>query len=198
MVVNQNTRIDNSVVLEDIEKSGTIGQIIMRLDLPNTKTRVVIKGKSRIELDKFYDEDILYGTYSKIIEPVLDDFEEVAYKRSLLKQLEQYVASVSYISDSILNQVNNIDNISTLTDVISLVIPNSYERRIEYLKEINPTYRVKMLLDDITKELKIIDLEKKLDEKVSFELDKNQKDFILREKIKAIKQEQRICVMKPI
>ena len=82
-----------------------------------------------------------------------------------------------------------MNDLSKLTDIVCMSIPESYERKLEILEEIDPTVRVTMLLEDINQELKIVGLEKLLEEKVGKSLEKSQKDYLLQEKLKAIKEE---------
>lgn len=190
LIVNQLDPLEEKTDILELPDYGVLGNLQMRLDLPNGKTRVVIKGIKRINVKSYVEEDEIFLSDYEIVKPAhLDKFEEVAYSRSLVRQLELFVNSVSYISNSILAQVKNIEKIEELTDLIALFLPSNYERKLEYLKEDNATIRVKMLLDDINKELSIIQLEKKIDEEVQKNIEKSQKEFVLREKIKAIKDE---------
>ena len=129
------------------------------------------------------------STFEEITTKKLSSVEEVAYSRSLIKQIESYIEQTPDISNSILSQVLGINNIEKITDILTVFIPGTYERKLEYLNEIEPTTRAIMLLDDINEEIALTNLEQEIEDKVNYELDKNQKEYILSEKIRIMKQE---------
>ncbi len=190
LVVNQIDPLEETPDILELPNVGVLGLIVMKLDLPNGRTRVVIKGIKRIQIDKYEkDDNNLISSVEPIEEEQLEPLEEQAYARSLIRQLENFIENVPYMSNSILSQIQDMTDIERLTDIITIYLNLSYTRKLELLEEYNPTIRVKMLLDDINKELKIIELEKNLEQEVAKELEQTQKEFILQEKIKAIKKE---------
>ncbi len=190
LIVNQMDPLEETPDVLELPNVGVLGLIIMKLGLPNGRTRVVIKGIKRVKIDEYSKEDgNLVSSIEQINEERLEPLEEQAYVRSLVKQLEIFVENVPYMSNSILSQVSNISDIDQLTDIISIYLNLSYERKLELLEECNPTVRVKMLLDDINKELRVIELEKELEQEVSKNIEQAQKEFVLNEKLKVIKEE---------
>ncbi len=191
LVVHQTDLLETNFDINDLPKIGVVGYISMKIDLPNNKTRVVIRGLNRINVEQYeQEEDNFLISYLNQIElESLDEFEQIAYCRSLIKQFEYFIDNNPNISNSILAQITNMQNLDKLTDIISISIPGSYERKLEYIEEINPTVRTTMLLEDINQELKVVSLEKSLEEKVGKNLDKAQKDYVLQEKLKVIKDE---------
>jgi ATP-dependent Lon protease len=93
------------------------------------------------------------------------------------------------MSNTVLAQSAGITNIDKLTDVVAIYLPTTFDRKIEYIEEVSSTSRVKMILDDINRDMEIIKLEKQIEEEVTKQLDESQKEFVLREKIKVIKEE---------
>lgn len=181
-----NTDIDTSL----LPNLGVVGLIKMKMEMPNGKTRVIIKGEHRSKIYAYSKDDELFEAMTGEIQlQEMDPKEELAYKRKLLQRLEEYVNKVSSVSNAILSQVENITSLSKLTDVICLHLQNEYERKIEYINEINPMKRAEMLLDDIKNDLTVLELEKDIDNKVSQNLEEDQKEYILREKLKVIKAE---------
>jgi len=190
LIVNQMDPLEETPDVLELPNVGVLGLIIMKLSLPNGRTRVVIKGIKRVKIDEYSKEDgNLVSSIEQINEERLEPLEEQAYVRSLVKQLEIFVENVPYMSNSILSQVSNITDIDQLTDIVSIYLNLSYERKLELLEECNPTVRVKMLLDDINKELRVIELEKELEQEVSKNIEQAQKEFVLNEKLKVIKEE---------
>ena len=191
LVVHQLDTLEESIDINNFPNVGVIGYINMKLDLPNNKTRIVIKGINRVLVSEYQKEEdnILISGVEPIEPKKLDELEEIAYSRSLIKQVEYYIDHDPNMSNSVLSSILGINDIDKTTDILAGVIPKTYQRKLEYLTELDPTSRVMMILDDIGRELKLLELETEIDEKVSQSLDKSQKEYILQEKIKVIKEE---------
>ena len=190
LVVHPNDMFNENISIYDYPKIGVLGYINMKLDLPNNKTRIVIRGLNRVQVKNYEKSDsFVTSVIDEIHYKKLDKYEEIAFSRSLIKQVEYYIEQNPNMSNSVLSQILGINDIDKITDVLVMSIPGTYERKLEYLNEVDPTNRVMMLLDDINQELKIIKLEQRIEEKVNTNIEKSQRDFILQEKIKAIKEE---------
>ena len=190
LVVHSNDMFSENISVDDYPKIGVLGYINMKLDLPNNKTRIVIRGLNRVQVKNYEKSDsFVTSVIDEIHYKKLDKYEEIAFSRSLIKQVEYYIEQNPNMSNSVLSQILGINDIDKITDVLVMSIPGTYERKLEYLNEVDPTNRVMMLLEDINQELKIIKLEQRIEEKVNTNIEKSQRDFILQEKIKAIKEE---------
>lgn len=190
LVVHHNDMFSENISVDDYPKIGVLGYINMKLDLPNNKTRIVIRGLNRVQVKNYEKSDsFVTSVIDEIHYKKLDKYEEIAFSRSLIKQVEYYIEQNPNMSNSVLSQILGINDIDKITDVLVMSIPGTYERKLEYLNEVDPTNRVMMLLEDINQELKIIKLEQRIEEKVNTNIEKSQRDFILQEKIKAIKEE---------
>lgn len=190
LIVNQKNYLEESINENELPNIGVVAYISMKLDLPNQKTRIVLQGLNRVRINFYTKEDqILLSDIEEISVQKLDKIEEMAYSRSLIKQVEYYIEHDSNMSNSILSSIMGVNDINKVTDILANVIPQNYERKLEYVLEIDPTNRVVMLLDDLNQELKVVELEDLIEEKVAKNLDKSQKEFILQEKIKVIKEE---------
>ncbi|MGN0973486.1 MAG: endopeptidase La [Bacilli bacterium] len=176
--------------MSELPKLGIIGKIKLKMDMPNGKTRVVIRGRGRAKVFAYALDDGIYeAMVSKIEIDKLDPKEELAYMRTLIKNLENYVDNVNYIGNAVVSQAKEVSTLNRLTDVIAQNLQSSIARKIDYINEINPVNRCKMLLDDMNQDLEVINLEKEIDIKLSRELDATQKEFILKEKMRLIKEE---------
>lgn len=190
LVVNPKDLLEIDPDISELPKIGIIAQIKMKLDMPNGKTRVILSGINRVNIHAFTKEDGLYeAMVSNVESEELDPKEELAYVRSLVKHTDIYVKEVPYMSNSVLGQINGINSINRLTDIVALFLPTTFERKIEYIMETSPTYRVKMILDDMNRDMEILKLEKQIESEVGKQLEESQKEFVLREKIRVIKEE---------
>ena len=190
LVIHPNDELEETIDKTSFPRIGVIGYLNMKIDLPNNKTRIVIKGLKRVNVLSFEEEEkIKVSRYEEINKKELMPIEEMAYSRSLIKQVEYYIDKNPNVSNSILSQILGVNNVDKITDILTVFIPGTYERKLEYLNEAEGRKRVMMLLDDINKEICLSNLEQEIEEKVAFELDKTQKEYILQEKIKIMREE---------
>lgn len=184
---------DEKIEISKLPKLGVMGNITKKTILPNGCTRVTIMGKKRIMVDEYFPYEKAQGVFlASVEEPTkyaIEQQDEEALVRKLKQELENYINTVPYSSNSILGVIDNIKTISHLADVVANYMPISFERRYDILNTINPYNRVMMLLEDIEKELDVFEIEKRLDNKLKKEMDKSQTEYVLREKIRLIKEE---------
>ena len=190
LIIHPNNELEDSIDKTSFPRIGVIGYINMKIDLPNNKTRIVIRGLNRVKVLSYGLEDgINVSDFEDIKINELSTTEQMAYSRSLIKQTEYYIEHCPEVSNSILSDILGVNDIDKITDILTMFIPGSYERKLEYLNETSPTTRVMMLLDDINLEVSVTDLEQEIEDKVTYELDKTQREYILNEKIKIMKDE---------
>ncbi len=193
LLVSPNNYLEESLQINKLPKLGVVGKISKKTILPNGCVRITIEGLKRTKIDGYYqcktNDEIFLGRVSHPVRYAIDKNDEIALVKKLKSELENYITKVAYASNSILSEINEIESISKLVDVVANFLPLTFERRNEYVNMINPHTRVMMCLEDIQKELDIFDIEKNLDIKLKKGLDKSQKEFILREKIRIIKEE---------
>lgn len=191
LIIHPNNELEASIDKTSFPRIGIIGYINMKLDLPNNKTRIVIRGLNRVKVLSYSSEvdGIKVSYFEDIKTQKLSSVEEMAYSRSLIKQTEYYIEHCPTASNSILSDILGVNDIDKITDILTMFIPGTYQRKLEYLNETSPTTRVMMLLDDINMEISVTELEQEIEDKISFELEKTQRDYILNEKIKIMKEE---------
>ncbi len=191
LVVNQNNPLEEMPDKSDLPKIGIISKITHKVELPNGKTRIIIKGIKRASIHEYlnHSSDIIESIISEIEVKKINNSEEEVIIKKLYQEVEKYIKAVPYISNSVLSLIMNITELSKMTDIIALQLPISLERKKEYLFEVDPKKRAEMLLEDIYKEEEMFKIEKEIDAKVKKDIDNSQKEYILREKIKAIQEE---------
>jgi len=175
---------------ETLPKIGIVGHVKFKIDMPNGKTKVSIKGINRVKIDNYKIDNGLYdASVSAITNKTLSPVSELASCRTLKSLFNRYLEMNKGVGNSIVSQIEEINSISKLTDIIVSFVPMAYPRKLRYIEEINPIKRVEMLIDDLNYEVSLLDYEKTLDEKVERNLEESQKEYILREKIKVINEE---------
>ena len=190
LIINPKDTLEENPEIDELPNFGVVGRIKMKLEMPNGKTRIIILGESRVKVYAYSKDDGIYeGLFSILEKEDISSNEEMAYVRALNKHIDVYVKDVSFMSNTILSQTSGINDIDKLTDIVVLYLPINYERKLAYLKENSSTTRVKMILDDIKSDMEIMRLEEEIEESVAYNLDNSQREFVLREKMKAIKKE---------
>lgn len=190
-VVTKSDPLEETNELKDMPAIGTLAMIASKLELPNKKLRIILKGLSRAVC---YDYSY---TFSKVIQGEVSVLEEnnvelelnIAVSRKLKKELDSYIKMVPTISNSVIARIDSATNISAITDIIVHYLSLSVARKREYLECSNPLKRTEMLLEDIYQEEALAEIEKRIDSKVKNTLENSQKDYLLREKIKLIQEE---------
>lgn len=193
LVINLENPLELMPDIDELPRIGVISKISNRIELPNGKTRIIISGLTRASIHEYLnvnkEAETLESIVSIIPDEQIDEKEEKVMIKKIYRELDIYIKSVPYMSNSILSFLLNINSLSTVTDVVAATLPISYQRLNEYLVEVLSSNRVEMLLSDIYNEKEIFDIERDLEIKVRQEIDNNQKEYILKEKIKKIKEE---------
>ena len=185
--------LDESFDIDELSKTAVMGKINLKMELNNGVTRAVIAGLNRVTVHNYssYDENskILKAIVGNTTQFAITPKDEMILIRKLLKEFEEFIDNRHDISNSVLSEVAEIKSIAKATDIIASYVPVTYERKIQFLKTVNPYTRLIMLLEDIKKELQIVEIEQKIDTEVKKQLDDSQREFILREKLRVIKEE---------
>lgn len=193
VVLTPKDQIEEYPDIEDLPSISVVAKIKNSIELPNGNYRVTLRGLFRASLTNFKnsktDNDILECNYKKLEIPEYDNVEALAVKRKLLSLLEKYVKNAEGVSNSILNLVKDIKDLNKLTDLIASFLPIDFLKKLEYVEEINPVIRGTKLIEDLHLELEVIKLDQKLDQKLRRGLEENQKEFILKEKLREIQEE---------
>lgn len=172
--------INNS---KELSYFGVICKIEHKLELPNNQIRIILNGLKRANILEYLIDD------EANIEEINIENNNQIYIEKLNNELEKFTKIIPYVSNGILSLIKNSNNLNKITDLIVPYLQISIERTNEYLYEINPIKRAEMILEDIYKEEQIFELEREIDDRVKKKLDEAQREFILREKIKVIKEE---------
>ncbi len=182
--IDENSDID----ITSLPNYGILGRIKLKINVPNGKTRVVIEGIARVELSNYVSDDKLYRANCKEVE-IEDISDEENYINVLIKALNRYIDKVPHMGNAIMSQLSLIDNLNDLCDLIASFLTIDYKRKKKYITIVNPIERCKALIEDMNEDLKFVELEQKIESEVEKELSEAQKEYFLREKIKAMQKE---------
>lgn len=192
LIVCPKNELEEIPDVDDLPLIGVVGKIINPIDLPNGHLRVKLLGLRRVKIEKYFstkNDEMLKCHYKELPKPKITEAEEIAFKRKLRSLLKRYIKVSPNISNSILNSIDEINEIGILTDMVSSFIPISFEKKISYMEETNPLKRAEDLIHDLEVELQAIKIDNKLEKTLQKELEENQREFILREKLREIEKE---------
>lgn len=177
--------------IRKLPKMGILGKIKTKLELSNGVVRIVVVGIDRVEILNYLENE--NSQYEAFVKPTKEyDYNELeanALKRILLKDLNSYIEISSYMSNNVLGRINGINNLSRFADIISSELPIDYLEKIKYIDMPNPISRIKLIIENLNREIETVKLENTIEENLSAKLDEEQKNYILKEKIKLIKEE---------
>ena len=180
----------NAPKSDDIYKVGTIGTIIQLLRLPDGTIKVLIEGKHRINIKEFVDSDKCLLVKTEKIEPPDDDeTEATALVRSIQAIFESYVKLNKRIPPEILMRVSSIEDPSELADIIVAQLNLKIEDKQKILETISPSKRLEELLNLMTGEIEILEVEKKIRHRIKKQMERSQKEYYLNEQMQAIQKE---------
>ena len=189
MIVNCfNMNIDASEI-SNLQKIGILAIIKNKIVLPSGKTRVTIEGLRRVNVLEYIKVDNLIEASIIDIKDDIDNDFIIATKRKIKYELKKCIDDVPTISNGVLSRLDSIDSLSQMIDTIINYMPLGNDRVCLYANTKDLIKRSEMILYDIYKEKELYEIEKELDTKVKEELDNNQKEYILKEKLKVIKEE---------
>lgn len=175
------TSLSNIVVL---------GKIKSKIVLPNGITRVVITGIDRVEVIKINNnEDTLTAFVVPTKEYDYNEMEASALRRILYRKLDEYIDISPYMSNTVIGRITEVKNIGKLSDIIVAELPLEYKETLKYVEIINPMYRIREIIEDLSKEIETVRLENEIEDNLKLKLEEEQKDYMLKEKLKLIKEE---------
>lgn len=193
LVVLQSDPYEVNPDIKSLPKIGVIAKITHKMVLPNGKVRIVLTGIRRNKIINFVNLKNASNSLEALVEDIeqekIDILEEQAIIRKIRRELDFYVRNVPNMGNSVFSSLSIIKELDKFTDILVPNIPITIDRLMEYLNETKSSERARMILLDIYKEEELFNIEKELDLKVNKEFDKNQREFILREKLKSIKEE---------
>ena len=175
--------------VNDVYSYGTLCQIkhIRRMD---GYLRVKFRGMQRVELHTIINDDTLMSVTAEVKTDIAQDpMEEVALVRKIAKQFEEFEAVSQTIPKEMINELAKGVSAPVLSDQIAQLFPFTLEKRQELLETLGVNERLYLILQEIESEKELSQIENKINDKVKTRIEESQKEYYLREKMRAIKEE---------
>lgn len=190
LLINLFDPLEENPSFNELPKIGILGKIKSKIDLPNGITRVVITGIDRMAINNFVNiNNLNTAMVVNTKEYDYDENEALALKRILFRKLDEYIDISSYMSNTVLGRITDVKDISKLSDIIVYELPLEYKDLLKYVEMVNPMYRVRNIIEDLSKEIETVKLENEIEDNLKVRLEEEQKEYMLKEKIRLIKEE---------
>lgn len=178
---------------DDLYKIGVIAEVKQVIKLQNNIVRILVEGRERAELSSFAEtENYLLAEIIRFDEEVDEGLVEeakAAMVRSIQETYGKYQTVNPRAGKELLRQMNTITDLEKLMDAIANNLPVSYEEKQKILEAISLTERYEVLMALLLKEIEITAIKNEFQAKVKERVDRNQKEYILREQMKLIREE---------
>ena len=180
----------NAPSADDIFRVGTLGTVLQLLRLPDGTVKVLVEGKKRGKIKRFVPNKDFFLVSVDEIEEYKEDTKEVsALVRSVRSVFETYVKYNRRISQEMLSAVLTIEDPARLSDTIVAHVILKLEDKQDILETFSSAERLEKLLRLIESEIEILEIEKKIKNRVKKQMEKTQKEYYLNEQMRAIQKE---------
>ena len=169
---------------------GVAGVVARMLKVPDGTVRILVQGTQRVRIDEYIAEDpYLVARISELPDVVEPAPELEALTRNVQNTFSQIIEGIPYLPEELQLAVANIDDPSALCHLIAGAMRISTEEKQELLEEVDVAKRLRRLSEILARELEVVQLGSKIQSQVQSEMEKGQREYFLREQLKAIQDE---------
>lgn len=177
-------------VEDDIYEMGTLSKVKQMLKLPNGTFRILVEGIVRGKIEKYLTTDEFFSVEINTFKDSEEkDLEDEALMRTALDLFEQYLKMSKKISAEAFATVQDIDEPGRLADIITSYLPLKLKEKQEILETIDIKKRLSRVVEILNNEKEVLLLERKIGQRVRRSIERTQKEYYLREQMKAIQKE---------
>ena len=175
---------------DEIYGMGTAALIVKMLRFPDGSIRILVQGLNRIRITKITQTEPYFKARVEVVkEKARKTIESEAMMRNVASVFQRVIALAPYLPDELQTVAMNIDDPSKLADLIASNLNLGVAEKQAVLEAADPKERLQKLMPLLTKELSVLELGDKIRSQVKSEMDKDQRDYFLREQMKAIQKE---------
>jgi len=174
----------------DIFSVGTIGTVLQLLKLPDGTVKVLVEGGSRARILRYADNPNFFQAHAEILpERVAEPSELEALTRTVVSQFEQYIKLNRKIPPEVLVSVNQIDDPGKLADTVASHLALKIPEKQELLETDSVAQRLERIFGFMENEIGVLQVEKRIRNRVKRQMEKTQREYYLNEQLKAIQKE---------
>lgn len=192
ILLTQKKPSEETPTRDTLYSTGTLANITHSLKLPDGTVKILVEGVQRLIIEEIYLQDGKYLKGKAQLEDApaaLSLHEDETFRRTLLSQLEQYTQLGRKISPEIFSSFKGITDTSELLDTIASHIATKIEQKQIILEKINIKDRLEYILTLLSAEIELLQVEKKIRNRIKTQMGKSQREYYLNEQIKAIQKE---------
>lgn len=190
VLVTQKTPTEDDPSACDLFSVGTIGTILQLLKLPDGTVKVLVEGGERVMINEIReDSGYLEADVAEILDTSIQDEELEALSRTVVSQFEQYVKLNKKIPPEVIVSINQIDEVSKLSDTIASHLALKIDQKQELLELKSTAERLEKIFSFMEGEIGVLQVEKRVRSRVKRQMEKTQREYYLNEQMKAIQKE---------
>nr|WP_206076184.1 LON peptidase substrate-binding domain-containing protein [Marinitoga lauensis] len=176
--------------IEDLFKIGTVGRVVQIAKLPDGEYKILVEGLKRAEIKKVIEEKDMFKF--KIL-PLERKYKTTKTLEALVRKVktlfEKYIGLTKKFPQEAIMVLEDTNDPEVISDLIASVLPLELNEKQELLEKLHPKKRLELELELLMREIELLEIEEVLESKVREKIEKGQKEFYLREKLKAIQEE---------
>ncbi|MBI3449119.1 MAG: endopeptidase La [Acidobacteria bacterium] len=192
LLLAQRDKDEDDPKSKDHYKTGTVGVIMRMLKLPDNRVRVLVQGVARAKVQEFVDGK----TFAEAVITRVDEshagsagLEQEALMRAVKRSLEKSVNLGKAISSEVMVVATNLESPGRLADLVASNLDLKIEDAQDVLETVDPAKRLRKVHDLLNKEAELLQMQQEINTHTREEIDKSQKEYFLRQQMKAIQQE---------
>jgi ATP-dependent Lon protease len=177
---------------EDIHAIGTVGIIMRMLKLPDERIKILVQGVAKAKIAKYIQTDPYYSVRIDKLpdgKPAATSLEAEAVMRTVKEQIERIVSLGKVLIPDVMVVIENLEEPGRLADMVASNLGLKVEATQAVLESIDPIQRLRQVSDILGKEIEVLSMQQKIQAQAKGEMDKTQREYFLREQLKAIQKE---------
>ena len=190
LLVAQKNASQDDPGIDDLYRVGTVSTVLQLLKLPDGTVKVLVEGVRRARIQRFVDNPSFFQAEAELMEEKTGDAQEMeALSRSVIAQFEHYIKLNKKIPPEVLVSINQIENGSKLADTLASHLALKISDKQEILEIETVVERLEKVFGHMESEIGLLQVEKKIRNRVKRQMEKTQREYYLNEQLKAIQKE---------
>jgi ATP-dependent Lon protease len=190
LLVTQKNAAQDDPNPEDIYEVGAVGTVLQLLKLPDGTVKVLVEGGQRAKITGFAENDEFFQAYAEMIEESAGESQELeALSRAVVSQFEQYIKLNKKIPPEVLVSINQIEDSGKLADTVASHLALKIAEKQQLLECATVSERLERIYSFMEGEIGVLQVEKRIRNRVKRQMEKTQREYYLNEQLKAIQKE---------
>ena len=190
LLVTQKNAAQDDPTPADIYSVGTVGTVLQLLKLPDGTVKVLVEGGQRASITKFAENEDFFQAYADLVEEKVGEGQELeALGRAVVSQFEQYIKLNKKIPPEVLVSINQIEEAGKLADTVASHLALKIPEKQQLLECATVSERLERVYAFMEGEIGVLQVEKRIRNRVKRQMEKTQREYYLNEQLKAIQKE---------